>query len=167
MASNLPKNTLARSIGGKTMFPDIENVVSSATTFVEGDLLIFNDTTNRIERPAAEADGAFLIGVAPVAVTAGKPPQVYVTDVDASAAIPAQMGPVYGNAYRVILKAGDAILPGDSLYLDVASGFQNVTKTAGTKAIGTYYGKALTAATGGTVIEILVGARWPNDTLKF
>ena len=162
----LPKNTLARVISPKTLFPDIQNVVNSSTSFDEGDLLIFNTTTHRLELPAAEADGATFVGVSPIKVTNGKPPAVYATDVDASAAIPAQMGPVFGNAFRVILKAGDAIQPGNQVYLDPASGTKNVSVT-GTKAIGTYYGKALTAAAGGTVIEVVIGARFPNDALKF
>jgi len=164
--ANLPKNTLARVIAPKTIFPDLENAVSTSSTWNEGDLLIFNTTTKKLELPVAEADGATFVGVSPIQISGGKPPKVYVTDVDASAAIPAQMGPVYGNAFRVILKAGDAITTGASVYLDVASGAQNVSIT-GTKAIGTYYGKALTAATGGTVIEVVIGARFPNDTLKF
>lgn len=164
--ANLPKNTLARRIAPKTIFPDIQKVVNSSSTWNEGDLLIFNTTTHRIEKPTLETQGSTFVGVSPIQISQGKPPAVYVADVDASAAIPAQMGPEYGNAYRVILKAGDAINPGDSVYLDPTSGAQNVSVT-GTKAIGTYYGAALTAATGGTVIEVVIGARFPNDTLKF
>ena len=166
MASNLPKNTLARRIAPKTLLPDIQNVVDSTLSYGEGDLLVFDTTTHKLKLPSAETDGATFVGVSPIQVQLGKPPKVYVTDVDASAAIPAQMGPEYGNAYRLILKAGDAIVPGASVYLDPASGTQNVSVT-GTKAIGVYYGKALTAATGGTVIEVVIGARFPNDTLKF
>ena len=164
--ANLPKNTLARTIAPKTLFPDIKAVVNSSSTWAEGDLLIFDVATGLLKLPVAEADGAKLVGVSPIAVQNGKPPKVYITDVDASAAIPAQMGPVYGNAYRVILKGGDALVPGAMVYLDPASGAQNV-QAAGTKAIGVYYGPAITAAAGGSVIEVVIGARYPTDSLVF
>lgn len=159
-------NSLARRIATKTRFVDISNKVTGSTSFNQGDHLIFDDTTNLVRKPTVETEGATYLGIAPVTIVNGKYPPSYVTDVDASVGRPALPGPIYGDVHRVMLKAGDAILPGDRVFLDPASGSRFVSVT-GTKNIGVYQGAALTAAAGGTEIEVLIGARFPNDVLEF
>ena len=102
--ANLPKNTLARKIATKTLIPDIQAVVTVASSWDQGDLLVFDALNKVIKKPALETEGATFIGISPIKVVDGKPPKAYVTDVDASAAIPAQMGPEYGDMHRVLLK---------------------------------------------------------------
>jgi Uncharacterized conserved protein (DUF2190) len=159
-------NTLARRVATKSIYPDATALVSTAISFAQGDLIFFDDTNNLIKKVTAEADGATILGVAPVTIVSGKFPSIYNTAVDASVAIPHVPGPEYGDVHRMVLKAGDAINPGDKVYIDAANLGRGVTIT-GTKAIGIYQGKALTAATGGTEIEVLIGTRVPDDTLKF
>lgn len=159
-------NTLARRVAPKAVFVDAKSVVDSTVSFNQGDLLVFDATANLLKKPSAETEGATFLGVAVVTIVSGKPAGVYSTDVDASASIQSIPGPEYGDVHRVILKGGDAIEPGDLVYLAPATGTRAVTVT-GTKAIGVYQGKALTAATGGTEIEVMIGARFGGDVLKF
>jgi hypothetical protein len=157
-------NTIARKIGTKTRFVDISAKIDSTVSFNQGDLLVWDNTNKLVVKAAAEADGATFLGIAPVTIVDGNYPPIYNSDVVAG--VPAIPGPEYGDVHRVMLKAGDAVVEGQTLFLDPASGGRFV-QTAGTKAVGIYQGKALTAAVGGTEIEMLVGARWPNDTLEF
>lgn len=159
-------NSLARKIATKTRFVDIKDKLNSTVSFNQGDLLVWDDTNKLVKKAAAETDGEFALGIAPVTIVSGKYPQAYNTDVNASVAQAATPGPEYGDVHRVMLKGGDAVVAGQELFLYPAGGGRFV-QAAGTKSVGIYQGKALTAATGGTEIEMLVGARWPNDTLEF
>jgi len=159
-------NSLARRVATKAVFPDIKALISSAISFNQGDLLWFDNAANLVKKVTAEADGATILGVAPVSIVSGKFPEVYNTDVDASVAITSTPGPEYGDVHFMVLKAGDAIVPGDLVYIDPANLGRGVSVT-GTKAIGVYQGKALTAPTGGAEVEIMIGARFPADVLRF
>ena len=159
------KNTAVRGIS-KSIFMDAKAVITSAVSINQGDLVVFNDTSNILALPAAEADGLTFLGVMPVTIVSGHMKDVYVTDVDASVAITSIPGPQYGAEFKVILKTGDSINPGDLVYLDPATGTRGVTVT-GTKAIGIYTGKAIASAAAGTEIICLIGARHPADALKF
>jgi|SRR6267143_7176819 len=161
----MTKNTKVREISDKSIFPDATTVITSTTTFASGDLLVFDDTLNKIVVPTLEADGATFLGVAVVSVTNGHAKDVYTTDVDASVAITSIPGPVYGSVFKSFLKVGDVLNPGDSVFL-YPTGGTNFVQAAGTKAIGIYQGKTVTAVTG-TEVEILYGARHPGDTLRF
>lgn len=159
-------NTLARRIATKTLFADMKPFVDSSLTCEQGDLLMFDTGTQLIKKLAAETDGEFICGIAPVKITAGKLAHAYTTDVDASVATPALPGPEYGSIYKVILKAGDSLVAGANVFADPVTGGRNV-QAAGTKEIGKYQGAAVTAPAGGLEIEVLIGCRAPNDILKF
>jgi len=163
----MTKNTLARKVGTKALFPDLSAVIDSTISFNQGDLLYFDGTANLVKKLAAEADAATFLGIAPITVVSGHVKDVYPTDVDGSVAVGVNLaGPEFGDVHKVLLKSADAILPGDAVYADPVSG-TNFVSVAGTKIIGIYQGKGLTSATGGTEIEVLIGARFPTDTLKF
>lgn len=153
-------NTLMRRISTRTVFPNIHSMLSSAISFTQGDLLCLDTATHLVRRLAAEADSATLLGIAPVTITSGKYPPAYLSDVDASVGTPAVPGPEYGSTYSLLLKAGDAITPGQKVYANAANLNNGVTVTVGTALIGVYQGAALTAATGGTSIEVLVGQNY-------
>jgi acetyl/propionyl-CoA carboxylase alpha subunit len=162
---SVAKNNITRSVSPKTIFADAQAVVTSAVSFNQGDLLVFDDTNNRLKVPSAEAEALTFVGVAVDTIVSGIIKRPYVTAVDASQAAGALQGPMYGVVVSVQLKSGDAVVPGDLLYLDPASGAQNVSVT-GTKAIGVYQGSALTAGAS-TYVEVLLGSRFPADALKF
>lgn len=159
------KNTAYRGTP-KSIFNDAKAVVTSAVSINQGDFVVFNDTSNILALPAAEAEGSTFLGVMPVTIVNGHMKDVYVTDVDASVAITSIPGPTYGMEFKVILKTGVSISPGDLVYLDPATGTRGVTNT-GTKAIGIYQGAAVASAPAGTEIICLIGARHPADALKF
>lgn len=159
-------NTLAREVATKTLFVNIASKVDATISFLQGDHLIFDAATKLVRKPTVETEGNTYLGIAPVTIVNGKYPASYNTDVDASVSTPALPGPQYGSVHKVILKAGDAVVEGQTLFLDPASSSRGV-QTAGTKAVGVYQGKALTAAVGGTEVEMLVGTRYPDDSLDF
>lgn len=159
-------NTLARRVAPKAVFVDAKPVLDDSVSFNQGDLIVFDTTEGIIRKPTLETEGETFLGVAAVTIVDGRPAPAYLSDVDASLSIISVPGPEFGDVHRVMLKAGDAIEPGAAVYLDPASGSRFVTVT-GTKAIGVYQGKALTAGAAGTEIEVLIGCRYSEDTLKF
>lgn len=159
------KNRIVRTVEKKTIFPSAKAVVGAASDWNQGDLLVFDDAANVIKKAAAEAEGATFLGIAEQSVVDGKLAAPYVTDVDASIAASEIPGPAFGVVAKLVLKTGDALAPGDLVYLDPASGAYHV-QAAGTKAIGVYGGPTIAAAAAGQEIEVLLGARHPGDTLR-
>ena len=160
-------NKITRSVAPKSLFESAINVITSAVTIAQGDLVIFNDTSNILDLPAAEADGATFLGIARVSISAGKVVSPYQgTAVDASGAIVDVPGPQYGVIAKLVLKTGITIAPGDRVFLDPATGTRGVTNT-GTKAIGIYQGPAIAGSAAGQEIECYLGARFPLDSLTF
>ncbi|HCW07033.1 MAG TPA: hypothetical protein DGG95_06675 [Cytophagales bacterium] len=159
-------NNITRSIAPKSVFESALSVISSAVSFNQGDLLVFDDTNNLLKKPAAETEGNTFLGVAPVTVVSGKIASPYNTDVVASQAVQDVQGPKFGVVAKLTLKTGITINPGDLIYLDPGTGTDGVTNT-GTKAIGVYQGSAITTSAAGTKVEVLLGSRFPEDVLKF
>jgi len=163
------KNTVIREISPKTLIPEVSAVVDATVNVMQGDLLIL--AAGLLALPVAEADAADLLGVMSMTLVDGKIPSPYVTEVDASRAADVLNGPIYGNTNSCVLKAGDSLTPGVVVYLNpgvqALSGVSNGVQAAGTKPIGVYSGKAITAAAGGSAIEVLIGARAFGDILKF
>lgn len=159
-------NKIVRDLGKKSVFPSAQAVISSAVSFNQGDLIVFDNTANLLAVPALESEGLTFVGIAEVTIVSGKLASPHVTDVDASSAISDIPGPVYGVVAKLVCKTGDALAPGDLMYLDPATGRRGVT-VAGTKAIGIYQGAVVASAAAGQEIEVLLGTRFPADALKF
>jgi hypothetical protein len=151
------KNTIVREVGRKSIFESAINVVSSAVSINQGDLVVFDDTANLLKLPSAETEGSTFLGVMMVSIASGKlvSPYTGIPDAVTTSAINDVPGPAYG-----------VITPGDSIYLDPATGTRGVTNT-GTKIIGIYQGATVASATAGQEIEVLIGSRHNGDTLKF
>lgn len=155
--STYGKNPTFRRVNRNSLIEDISAAVGASTTFNAGDFLTFNLTTETFGTLGAESDSVNFAGVAVQSVVNGKPVSAYTTDVDSSAGYPSIKGPEFGDEVYALLKAGDAVVPGSILYYNTgATPVKNgVTVTAGTKAIGQYFGPALTGAPSiGTVIPI-------------
>lgn len=161
-----PKNNITRSVSPKSIFPDAIHVLDATVDFNQGDLLVYDATNDLLKVPSAESEAETFLGVAIETIVDGKLKRPYTTDVDASAAISSVPGPVYGVVVQVTLHTGNAVDPGDSVYLDPSAGAQHVQVT-GTKPIGVYQGAAIASASAGQQIEVLLGCRYPNDTLSF
>lgn len=160
------KNRIVRSEAPKSLFPSAKALITSTTSFNQGDLLVLDTTNHKIIVAAAETDGATILGIASVTVVNGKIQSPYNTDVVASQAIADIPGPVYGVVAKLVLKTGEALVAGGLVYLDPATAAYGVA-ASGTKAIGIYQGAAISSATAGQEIEVLVGARYAGDVLKF
>lgn len=164
------KNRIVRSIAPKSLFEEASAVVGSSTTFNQGDLLYFDTSTHTLKRLTSEANAATFCGIARIGITNGVPNSPYQglasQPSEARGALP---GPQYGIIVALVLKSGNALNPGDSVYADpVDSNFG--VQTNGTKIIGIYQGTpALGSVTGDGVstVEVLLGARYPADTLLF
>lgn len=158
-------NNIVREIAPKSIFDDASAVTSATEDFNQGDLLVLDSGV--IKKAAAEADGATFLGVSKISVVDGKLLSPYSgTAVDAAQAKGVLCGPVYGVVAKLILKTGEALAVGGLVYLDPATGGRGVA-ASGTKAIGVYQGAAIASAVAGQQIEVLVGARFPQDALKF
>lgn len=162
------KNTIVREVGRKSIFESAINVVDATVSFKQGDLLVFNDTSNLLKIPAAEAEGSTFLGVAMVSILNGKliGPYTGIQDAVQTSAINDIPGPAYGVIAKCVAKTGIALNPGDLVYLDPATGTRGIAE-AGTKAIGIYQGPVIASAVAGQEVEILIGARHPADALKF
>ncbi len=166
------KNTEVKQIAPKQIFPDVRGITSALSDWSQGDLLIFDTTSNIVRACTAEAEAAYSLGIAQQDVVDGVQTQPY-----GSLATGAQVvsmavnGPLYGNSYNMVLKTGDSLSPGALVYPYPAGGAAAVAATAAstaTKAIGVYVGHvAVASAAAGTQIECLIGANYPNQTLKF
>lgn len=166
------KNTEVKIIAPKQIFPDVRGITSTASDWSQGDILIF-DTVNTIVRAATgEAEGQYVLGIAQQDVTDGIPNGPYGTLVNQSnVGAMAVNGPVYGNTYNMVIKTGETIAPGAYVYAYPTGGASYVAATAAataTQPVGVYVGHVtVTSAAAGTQIECLIGARYPNNTLKF
>lgn len=162
------KNLIVRSVAPKSLFESAVNLISSAVSFNQGDLLILDTSGHLLAHAAAESDGATFLGIARTSIASGKiiGPYTGVPDADVSAAITDVAGPQYGVVAKLVLKTGDSVSPGSLVYLDPSSGTQNV-QASGTKAIGIVQSAAVSSAAAGTQIEVLLGCRAPVDALLF
>lgn len=162
-------NNIVRSVSPKSVFPSAVSVVTSAVSYNQGDLLVFDDTNNRLKVPAAETEGNTFVGVAINTVVSGKlvGPYTGIPDAVLNTATPFEdmAGPLYGVVVRCVAKTGVAFAPGDLVFLDPATGTTGVT-TTGTKSIGVYQGGTIASATAGQQVDCLLMARFPNDTVK-
>lgn len=158
---SISANNIVRSVMPYSKFESARNVVSSTFTCNQGDLIAF-DTTNHVLKVVASeiTDSPNFLGVSPVKIVNGKIASPYNTDVVASQAVQDLKGPVAGVVALLILKTADALNPGQKVYLDPASGAQNVTATAGTSPIGIYQGPAIASAVAGQQIEVYIEANY-------
>ena len=169
MASGKGINALVRRVGTKSRFPDAQAVVSSDSNWMQGDLLGWDSSAKVIKTLFAMTDtGANFLGIAQQSVTSGVINDPYQGLTDVTPAAGALAGPEYGDVNKLIGKSGDTFTPGCYVYPDYTSSLTNeVTVTSGSqKAIGIYQGEQVTAGSS-TYIEVLVGCRFPNDTLEF
>ena len=162
-----PKNNITRSVRPASIFPSAQGLVDANTNYNQGDWLIIE--SNKIIVPDTEDDGDLCLGIATETVVAGKLKSPYSTDVDGSTAIADLPGPTHGVVAKMILKPSDSLSPGALVYMDPVTHSRGVA-ASGTKAVGVYQGVA--AVTGGpstafTEVEVLIGHRFPGDTLAF
>lgn len=166
-AGQYGKNTEVREVKTRSVFPDMKALISSTSTWNQGDLLEYNTSTHVVQLVTAASTGAKFLGVAATPVVKGNMPPVYTTLVDGSQAVIDMAGPLYGSVYLVQLKSGDAITPGTGVYIDQAAtligaaGNRGVTVTQPTSGviIGWYQGPSLTAGAS-TEIAVLLGQNY-------
>ena len=169
MASGKGVNPTVRRVATKSRFPDATNVVSSSSNWQNGDLLAWDATNNIINSAESLTDnGALILGVAVQSVTDGVVNDPYEGLTDVTPAAGALAGPEYGDVVSLQGKSGDTFTPGCYVYPDyTSSATRQVTSASGSlHAIGIYQGAQITAGAS-TNIEVLMGCRFPNDTLEF
>lgn len=162
-------NNLVRRIRDGSVFPDATNVISTSSNWQQGDLLAW-DATNKIINSALSLTdvGTLFLGIAEQSVTAGVMNDPYQGLTDVTPKPGAIAGPGFGNVYSLQGLSGDVFAPGCLVYPDYTSAHsRQVSSTSGSnKAIGVYQGAQVTAGTS-TFLEVFVGCRFPQDTLKF
>jgi hypothetical protein len=140
------KNRIVRQVAPNSCVPDLTNLVSSACTWNQGDLLYLDTATHLVKPLDSDGHAQYQLGIAVQTVVAGKPKAVYTgTAVDASTAIEALAGPVFHVVAKLKLKSGDSFVPGAVVYY---GGDAQTVSVTGTYDVGVYQGPALTAASG-------------------
>jgi hypothetical protein len=158
------KNFIFKSINGRSLFDDCESVISSATSFNQGDFLYYNRATSLLHSQTTGDTGANFCGQAQQTVVSGNIQLPYSTDVDASAVNSHVQGPWYGDIVLATPKTGDAFAAGCKVYPDPATGTRGVSSTSGSlTAIGIYQGDTLASAASGTNIPVLLGETYSGS----
>lgn len=164
-------NNITMEVAPVAIIPNMLPFLDSTVNINQGDLC-YLDTTAHLVKPLAStaANMTTLLGVSPVTIVSGKLKSSYQgTAVDAAESAVAVSGPISGVQAQFTLVTGDSINPGDLVYQDAAGtgDAQTVTVTnpSGGKAVGVYVGKAIATAAAGTLVQIVVGHRFPADTL--
>jgi hypothetical protein len=161
-----PVNNIKSSVGAKTLFRGISNFLDNTISFNQGDILVYDDTNQKIKAISANNESPRVLGVAPVTVENGKLKSPYQgTAVDNAQGGEEIAGPVYGVEVELKLKNGDSIVPGQVVYADATIDAQTVTVTNTGDAIGVYNGEALTS--NNSKILVRIGCRYPENVLKF
>jgi hypothetical protein len=165
-----PVNNLKKELGRKSMFDAAGAVLSSAVNINQGDLVAMDTSSHILKAVTADTDDQKILGVSPVTIVSGQMKSPYSTSNDAAIGASELPGPRYGNVHGLKLHTGDAFNPGDLVYLSTADDAQTVTSVQGggaKVAIGVYQGSAIASAAAGQLGDILVGCRFPDNSLKF
>jgi len=159
-------NNITRSVSAASVFESSINVISSACTWNQGDMLYFDTGTGLIKPVASEANGQYFLGVARQAIVSGVEPQPYTTLTSGAQAIVDIGGPLYGVVAVMSLLAGDSFTPGCLVYAGPSDSNAQTVQVAGSYAVGVYQGVAITAAASDQG-EVYFGHRYPGNVLSF
>lgn len=163
-ASTTSNNRIVRCDTGKTLFDEGKNVVSSAVSWKQGDLIAFDATAHLLKLVAATSDAATIVGIADSVVVAGVLAGPYdgLTAVNAAQVSPGFIGPKYGVVASMKLHTGDAFHPGDKIYLSNGDDSQTVSSTdpGDGNNIGIYVGALISSAAAGQQGLCKIGSRY-------
>lgn len=149
-------NRITRTINQKSAFESAYSMVSSTSSWNQGDLLCLDTTNHVIKAVAAETDSANFLGIATQSIVNGVEVSPYGTAVAASRAITDLEGPIVGIIARVQLKSGDSLVPGSKVGISPTTNVFCVSSTITTQFVGVYAGPAITAGAS-TFVEIYFG----------
>jgi hypothetical protein len=155
--ATVAKNRITRSVRPGSAFESAKAVISSASTWNQGDLVYFDDVNNVLKAVTGDTDAATFCGIARQSIVAGKPVSPYQgTAVDAAQAIEELGGPQFGVIAKLKLKSGDSFAPGDLVY--ASSVDAQTVSVSGTNAIGIFQDAAIVASSGSEG-QVLIGNR--------
>lgn len=164
--ATIAQNNIVRLVNLKSIFESCLPVLSTSSTWNQGDLIAFDNTNKIANAVTGSGSGAQILGVARNTIVAGIMPSPYQgTAVDASQAIEDIAGPAYGVVAYFSVTTGDAWHPGDKAY--IGANAQTVTSAATGSSIGLYVGSTIASAASGTTVNILVGARWSLSDIQY
>lgn len=162
-AATTGKNRIFRSENPRSLFESAKNVVTSASSWQQGDLLAYDTSSHIVRVVSSTADSANFLGIADNVVSSGKlvGPYSGLTKTDASEALGDLHGPVYGVEGMMKLKSGDVFTSGLKVYLANGADTQTVSSVDPGDAnhIGIYVGPTVTAGSGSEG-PCLIGARY-------
>lgn len=164
--ATIAQNNIIRLVNLKSIFESALPVLSTSSTFNQGDLIAFDNTNKIINAVTGSGSGAQILGVARNTIASGIMPSPYQgTAVDASQAIEDLAGPAYGVVAFFKATASDAWHPGDKVYIGADA--QTVTSAATGSSVGIYVGSTISSAIAGQSINVLVGARWSLSDIQY
>ena len=169
LASTLSVDAIVKKGPGESLFENGQDAVSASSTWYQGDLMCFDTSSNILRVVAATTDAVTLVGIADNTVIGGKllGPYAGLTATDAAEKGPGFAGPKYGVIASLVLKTGDALAVGAKVYLADGLDTKSVSATdpGDHNYIGIYQGPAaISSATAGQKINVLLGARYPAAT---
>lgn len=163
---NTRPNNIKIYVAPKSIFEAMDGaLVASDQDWEQGDFLVYDSVNKLVKPPSDEAACVTFLGVARQTIVDGKEQQPYVTATSAAQAKVGLAGPLFGVVCQFNLKSGDTFTQGALVYADVTSDKKTI-QASGTKAIGVFQDPTITAASS-DVGNVLVGARYPSDTLRF
>jgi len=155
---------IVKNIAPTSVFDDVSALVSSAISFNQGDLIEIDTSGHLVGAIGGSSTGQYVLGISRVTVVSGVVKQPYSTENDAAIAAGKIPGPVSGVVVKLVSKTADAWVPGQDVYPYGTGGAYYVT-TSGSKSIGIYQGPTIASAAAGQEIEVMLGHRYPGDTL--
>ena len=163
--ATIAKNRVVRTVDNNSVFMDCTNLVTSSTSWNQGDFLVYDTSAHTIRVPTTEStDSANFLGIAVCTVLNGAIQGAYGSlatgSQTASGGIP---GPAFGVEAQWYLKSGDAFYPGASVYMAPSVSNQTVSIT-GTNIIGVYNGPAITG-TGTNTGNVRVGCAFLKSSI--
>lgn len=160
-AVTVAKDRRVRGVSAKSIFESALNLISTSSTWVQGELLCLDTSTHLIRRVAATGDAATILGLARQSITSGVPVGPVTGIVDAvNPSVRDIGGPEYGIIGNMKLKVADVFNPGVPVYLadTLDTMTVSVTDPGDGLYIGVYQGAAVTAAAGSEG-PVLLGER--------
>lgn len=168
MGSTVARNNIVRSNNPRSIFESAKPFLDDTVNYNQGDLIAFDSSAKLLKAVSATGDSTKFLGVAVQTIVDGRIPSPYPgTAVDAAQAIEDVAGPQYDVTVSLYIKTGDSITLGAPVYISaVDAQTVTVTNPGDGISIGTFVGPtAITTAASGTLINVLVGARYNAGAL--
>jgi hypothetical protein len=149
-----PKNRIVRQVRPGSLFESALNVISTAVSWNQGDLIYLDTATKLLKPVTSDANCATFQGIAIQTIVSGVAVGPY-AGLGTTQAVSDISGPKYGVIANLKLKSGDVFLTGQDVYGSAVDA--QTVSASGTNSIGKFQDAGLTAGSSSTG-NVLLGA---------